>query len=303
MSERQEHHGVVLVDKEAGCTSHDVVAYARRIFQTKAIGHAGTLDPDATGLLVLLLGEATKMSDYILCGDKGYEVGVKLGIETDTADISGQVLSKCAVTVSNEQITTAILNLTGEILLLPPMYSAIKIKGKKLYELARKQETVKLEPRPMRFYDLSIASIVEGEIKLKMRCSKGSYVRSWVTQLGKLLGCGATVLSLRRTWSEPFLIDQANSLDALKGREFDLKKVSSFIPLAECVPRWQLLIANLDEEKSLRNGKLHSSLSAHLFGDNAGNNIKVISQASGKLISILSRDEANQVRIKRVFNY
>ena len=299
MTERKAPHGAVLVDKAAGCTSHDVVACARRIFQTKEVGHAGTLDPDATGLLVLLLGEATKMSDYILCGDKGYEVSARLGVETSTGDISGQVLNQSAVNVSKEQIANAVVSLSGDLALLPPMYSAIKIKGKKLYEFARKQETVEIEPRPMRFYDLILESIQEGEIKLKMRCSKGSYVRSWVTELGRRLGCGATVLSLRRTWSEPFLINQAVSLEEFRVEGLDLNRVSSFVPLSECAPHWQSLTANADEEKTLRNGRVMPSLLANLSGDN----FKVISGASGKLISILSRDASNQVRIKRVFNY
>ncbi len=299
MSGPQAAHGVVLIDKVAGLTSHDVVARARRIFRTKSVGHAGTLDPDATGLLVLLLNEATKLSDYILCGDKGYEVNLRLGIETDTGDISGQVLNSKSVSVSSEQIAEAVSQLKGDLALLPPMYSAIKVNGKKLYELARKNQTIELAPRAMKFYDLEMSSIVGVDIRLSMKCSKGSYVRSWVTELGKILGCGATVLSLRRTWSEPFNINQAILLDDFANEDIDLNRVSSFIPLSNCVSHWQALTANAEEEKILRNGRIHISLMRNL----RGNNFKVISQASGKLVSILSRDEADQVRIKRVFNY
>lgn len=303
MNEISKPHGVVLIDKLAGVTSHDVVASARRIFQTKSVGHAGTLDPDATGLLVLLLGEATKISDYILCGDKGYEVSAKLGIETDTADISGQVIKTSAVNVTGDRIKKAVLELQGELSLLPPMYSAIKVKGKKLYELARKNESIDLNPRPMKFYDITLDEIEGETIKLKMKCSKGSYVRSWVSELGKVLGCGATVLSLRRTWSEPFSVEQSCLLEKIEPKEHNLSGVSSFLPLSECVSQWKSLSANQEEEKTLRNGRLNSSLLAQLTPGHYVGNLKVVSGVSGKLISILTRGEDSQVRIRRVFNY
>lgn len=238
-------NGVLLVDKDPGMTSHDVVAKARRILGLKSIGHAGTLDPLASGLLLLLVGEATKVSDYLLTGDKGYEVSVRLGVRTDSMDITGLVLenkqagrefSDFAREFSEERVKAIALSVTGTVDLAVPMHSAVKVNGKKLYESAHKGEIPPEIPiRPMTFYDVtwlgmktvtvdSVTDAATGvvtpssealEFTVSLRCSKGSFIRAWANHVGERLGCGGTVTVLRRVMSAPFEISEAKRLDEI----------------------------------------------------------------------------------------
>ncbi|RYZ77522.1 MAG: tRNA pseudouridine(55) synthase TruB, partial [Proteobacteria bacterium] len=213
-------NGVLLVDKPVGMTSHDVVARARRILGTKGIGHAGTLDPLASGLLLLLIGEGTKVSDYLLNGDKTYELNCKLGVATDSMDITGEVLREQPVTSSLEEIKAAVAKLQGTLTLKVPLHSAVKVDGKKLYEYAHKGQTPEpniIPDREMTFYDVQLIETTMASaspsgstnVIVRMSCSKGSFIRAWANNLGEDLGCGGTVEGLRRVASNPFTVANA----------------------------------------------------------------------------------------------
>ncbi|MCL2287229.1 MAG: tRNA pseudouridine(55) synthase TruB [Firmicutes bacterium] len=214
--------GVINVYKEKGYTSHDVVAIIRRVAGTKKVGHTGTLDPDAAGVLPICLGRATKLSDYLASEDKTYIAEVILGIETDTGDISGEIISKKAVDFNTEAIEQAVLSfhfdVRGKYMQVPPMYSAIKIGGKKLYELARKGEIIDRSARPVVIHDIKIVNFVPNKnaFTIEVKCSKGTYIRSLATDIGQALGCGATMGELVRTQSGMFSIRDAMKLDELK---------------------------------------------------------------------------------------
>lgn len=218
--------GILIVDKPKGITSHDVVSFVRRRFGLKKVGHAGTLDPIATGVLVMLLGELTKSSILFINDDKEYEAGLILGAASDTGDALGNIttLNK-NVNFTAAEIENVFKNFLGDIGQVPPMYSALKYKGKKLYELARKGLTVERQPRKICIKSLDILKISIPEIVFRITCSKGTYVRQLCIDIGEKLGCGAYMNRLRRIRSGRFGIDNAIGLDTLK--EFnasDLKK-------------------------------------------------------------------------------
>ena len=208
--------GILLVDKPAGMTSHDVVSLVRKLYGAKKAGHTGTLDPAATGLLVVLLGSATKAAEYIPSDDKKYEAGLLLGIETDTQDITGRILSSCSVMPSEEEVINAVSGFSGEQEQIPPMYSALKVNGRKLYEIARKGEEIERKPRVINVYSISAARITDSEYSLSVHCSKGTYIRTICSDIGGKLGTGAVMSSLRRTGCGRFGIKDALTLDYIK---------------------------------------------------------------------------------------
>ncbi len=191
--------GILLVDKPPGPTSHDVVAAVRRRFGVPKVGHGGTLDPQATGLLILLLGRATKLSDRFLGSDKVYEGELHLGIATDSQDADGRVVSEAdASGVTAEQLEAQMARLTGDIRQTPPMVSAKKIEGIPLYKLARKGQTIAREPRVIHVYAFSLTRFDPPRAAFVVRCSKGTYVRTLAADIGEALGCGAHLCALRR---------------------------------------------------------------------------------------------------------
>lgn len=306
--------GLLLVDKQPGMTSHDVVGRARRIFGMKSIGHAGTLDPLASGLLILLVGEGTKVSDYILNGDKEYVVRAKLGVRTDTYDTDGVVLSERAVSISREQIEAALETLQGDIELNVPAHSAVKVDGKKLYELARKGEQVETPMRKMGFYNLEILDHGTDWVDVRMLCSKGTFVRAWVNALGEKLGCGATVSSLRRIFSSPFKVDQALPLEEIESRwsKFESSErkgealAPSWVPLNDSLPNFKLAWVEGQDERLLRNGQISKGLQAQLLkfvsidgGEPPG--VRVLSRESQQMVAILLAAPGQFYKIKRVF--
>lgn len=201
--------GLLPVDKPAGVTSHDVVARARRALRVRAAGHLGTLDPGASGLLVLAIGVATRCALVWQGGVKTYEGVARFGIVTDTQDTHGRVLETHEVRPGEPEIRAAALGLTGELMQVPPMVSALKHKGRRLYELARAGETVERAPRPVRVEAWEWTSFAPPDASFRVRCSGGTYVRTLVHDLGARLGCGAALAGLRRTRSEPFGVEQA----------------------------------------------------------------------------------------------
>ena len=209
--------GIVIIDKPGGWTSMDVCAKLRGILKERRIGHGGTLDPLATGVLPVFVGSATKAVEFAEKGDKEYLAGLRLGVETNTQDITGQVLSTRPVTAGQAKLEGALPAFTGPIMQVPPMYSAIKRNGQKLYELARAGKEVHRDPRPVTIHALELLGRTEeGDYLLRVRCSKGTYVRTLCHDIGAALGCGGCMSSLRRTMAAGFTLEQAVTLERVQ---------------------------------------------------------------------------------------
>ena len=212
--------GILIVDKPQGCTSHDVVDFIRKRFGLKKVGHAGTLDPMATGVLVILIGKHTKSSNSFLSADKEYDATLMLGATSDTGDAWGRVdNSGNFKALDNKEVEKAFNKFLGAIEQIPPAYSAVKFKGKKLYEFARKGIEVKLEPRKVVIKELKIYKIDGQEVSFSATCSKGTYIRQLCMDIGKELGCGAYLSRLRRMRSGEFTVKEATTLEELKGMD------------------------------------------------------------------------------------
>lgn len=206
--------GIIIIDKPTGWTSMDVCAKLRGILREKRIGHAGTLDPMATGVLPVFVGRATKAVQFAENGRKEYHAVLKLGTVTDTQDTTGTVLETHPVTVGADEVRAALEHFTGELLQLPPMYSALKVNGQKLYDLARQGKTVERKPRAITVYELELLEqSAPDEFTLRVVCSKGTYIRTLCHDLGQALGCGGCMAALRRTEASNFRIDEAVTLE------------------------------------------------------------------------------------------
>lgn len=215
--QKKELEGILLIDKPTGMTSHDVVDQVRRKLRMKRIGHAGTLDPMATGLLIILVGKATKLSQYLTSLDKTYSGTITLGVTTNTQDADGEVTTtKPVPSLTKEQATEALQGFVGDQYQTPPMFSAVKIDGQRLYKLARKGQEVEREPRFIRVSKFSITRFELPEIDFILDCSKGTYVRTLASDFGDKLGCGAHLSALRRDASDRFVVSQSVTLDDFK---------------------------------------------------------------------------------------
>ena len=232
--------GFINVYKEKGQTSHDVVNKVRKIFATRKVGHTGTLDPNATGVLPIAVNNATKVIEYMEHDDKTYVAELTLGIITDTEDIWGNILEENSVNVTKDEIEDAIKSFIGKQKQVPPMYSALKINGKKLYELAREGKVIEREAREIEIFDIEEIEVIENKVSFKVHCSKGTYIRTLCKDIGEKLGCGATMSALKRVQSGGFTIDTAVKLSELEedkekyilDLEIPLRK-SSVIALSE----------------------------------------------------------------------
>lgn len=225
--------GVLLVDKPVDWTSHDVVNCVRGRFKIKKVGHAGTLDPNATGLVVLLLGKGTKRSNQIMAGDKTYTGVIRLGVTTSTLDAAGEVTGTFSTeAITAEAVMEASKKYIGEIQQIPPMVSAIKKDGKRLYALARKGIEIKREPRPVTLYSFEVSVNHLPDVSFSVTCSKGTYIRTLADDLGRDLGCGGHLLSLRRTNSGNFSVDHAYTMAMIKTWECE-DLMRHYIPLSE----------------------------------------------------------------------
>ncbi len=209
-------NGVVNIYKEKGYTSHDVVARLRGIFGQKKIGHTGTLDPAAEGVLPVCLGNATKLCGMLTDQRKEYVAELLLGVITDTQDMTGTVLAKREAAVSPEEVKTTVMSFQGTYEQLPPMYSACKVNGRRLYELAREGKEVERQTRPVTIYELEILSMELPLVRLRVLCSKGTYIRTLCHDIGKKLGCGGVMKSLLRTRVERFTVDEAKTLSQVE---------------------------------------------------------------------------------------
>ena len=202
-------NGIVIIDKPQGWTSQDVTARLRRVFNTRRIGHGGTLDPMATGVLPVFVGRATRGVEFFEHAEKTYETVLRLGITTDTEDISGTVLTQQEAFVTGEQLEAVLEKFRGEILQVPPMYSALKVGGQKLVDLARKGKEVERKPRPITIHELTLLGMEADGIRLRVRCSKGTYIRTLCKDIGEALGCGGCMAALRRVQAGEYTIGEA----------------------------------------------------------------------------------------------
>ena len=208
-------NGIVIIDKPQDWTSQDVTARLRRVFQTRRIGHGGTLDPMATGVLPVFVGRATRGVEFFEHAEKTYEAVIRFGITTDTEDISGTVLTKQDVTLTREEFLAVLPKFRGEIMQVPPMYSALKINGQKLVDLARKGREVARQPRPITIHELEMVEFCGETAKVRVRCSKGTYIRTLCKDIGEALGCGACMEELRRVQAGEYTIEEAVPLLSL----------------------------------------------------------------------------------------
>ena len=208
-------NGIVIVDKPQGWTSQDVTARLRRVFNTRRIGHGGTLDPMATGVLPVFVGRATRGVEFFEHAEKVYETVLRLGLTTDTEDISGTVLTENEVQVTQAQVEKVLPRFRGEIMQIPPMYSAIKVDGRKLYDLARKGVEVERQPRAVTIHELTLLSMESTDVRLRVHCSKGTYIRTLCKDIGDALGCGGCMAELRRISAGEYSLSDSVPLQTL----------------------------------------------------------------------------------------
>ena len=248
-------NGIVIVDKPSGWTSQDVVSKLRGVFKTRRIGHGGTLDPMATGVLPVFVGRATRGVEFFEHAEKTYEATLQLGITTDTEDISGTVLETKPVNITKDEFLAVLPRFRGEIMQIPPMYSALKINGQKLVDLARKGKEVARQPRPITIHELELTSFESATARLTVRCSKGTYIRTLCKDIGDALGCGGCMAALRRTTAGAYTISEALPLAELVSSETPeayLRPVDSLFAAHEAVTLTE------NQEKRCRNGNAFS---------------------------------------------
>lgn len=243
-------NGIINLYKPSGITSFEAVRQVRKISGEKKVGHTGTLDPLASGVLPICIGKATKLVDYIMQGEKIYKVKMKLGEITDTYDKEGKIISEAKVSCDLNEITNAIMSFKGEIMQVPPMYSALKVKGKKLYELARMGIEVEREARKINIYDITIQNIDIPFATFTVKCSKGTYIRSLCFDIGEKLQCGAVMYELERCASGIFNIDSSVKLEDLTEENVSQKVIS----VDECLYNYPVVKFNEKFEKLLING-------------------------------------------------
>ena len=248
-------NGIVIVDKPEGWTSQDVTARLRRVFSTRRIGHGGTLDPMATGVLPVFVGRATRGVEFFEHAEKIYEATLRLGISTDTEDITGTILKECDVNLEEEALLKVLPRFRGEILQVPPMYSAIKINGQKLCDLARKGREVERKPRPVTIYELTVLSFSGNRVRLRIHCSKGTYIRTLCKDIGEALGCGGCMETLRRVQAGEYTACQAVSLQTLLDTEHPEQYLQSVDTMFRDLPEVRL---TANQEKRCRNGNSFS---------------------------------------------
>lgn len=247
-------NGVINVYKEKGYTSHDVVARLRGILKQKKIGHTGTLDPEAEGVLPVCLGSATKLCDMLTDKRKEYIAELLLGVTTDTQDMTGNLLSEAKVDITCEEAEQAIMSFLGEYEQLPPMYSACKVNGKRLYELAREGKEVERKPRKVTIYELELLSVKLPEIKIRVLCSKGTYIRTLCHDIGVKLGCGAAMKSLLRTQVERFSLEGAKKLSEIETLAKADRVSDIVVSIEEMFSQLPAITVKESYEKAVQNG-------------------------------------------------
>ncbi len=240
-------NGIVIVDKPSGLTSHDVVSRMRRIFKTRRVGHSGTLDPLATGVLPIFIGRATRACEFALSDKKKYIAELRLGVITDTLDITGNILAENEVSCSTDEVFDVCNSFLGTSLQTPPMYSAIKVGGVPLYKLAREGKEIERRAREIEVSEISATHLGGNDYRISVACSKGTYIRSLICDIGEKLGCGATMTALRRTKSGIFEIEKALTIE-------QIEENPSVLPLDFMFSEYEAVTIDAAGEKKCRNG-------------------------------------------------
>ena len=250
-----DKNGFLIIDKPTGVTSSSVVQQIKKLFSLRKVGHTGTLDPLATGLLVLCVGQATKFARYVIDEDKSYRVGIRLGVATDTFDAEGKVTSKgSTANISEDEIESSLRRFRGKIKQVPPMYSAIKKNGVPLYKMARQGLQVELDPREVMIHENTLLNF-DGEIlELYVSCSKGTYIRTIAADLGDVLGCGAHVVSLRRLSVGPYVERDMLSLGELEQTENKSSLSDYLLPISSPFKEWNELLLETEDARLIKNG-------------------------------------------------
>jgi tRNA pseudouridine55 synthase len=287
--------GVLVVDKPLGLTSHQVVQVIRRGTNIRRAGHTGTLDPRASGVLVVLLGPAVRLSEYISAEDKRYQATIKLGQKTDTYDADGKFTEETEAIVTMEQFEEALKDFVGEIQQVPPPFSAVKVNGRRAYEMARKGEEVELEPRTINVYSLEVSEWNFPEVVIDVHCSSGTYVRSLAHDLGEKLGCGGYLTGLRRSKSGRFSLKEAVPLRKLN-ESFEANAWYQYlIPAAEALAEWPSITLSSDEVELVKHG--------HRISREEGSDAMVRAITDqGELVALMQYDsEKKEYQPKKVF--
>ena len=248
-------NGIVIIDKPAGWTSQDVTARLRRVFGTRRIGHGGTLDPMATGVLPVFVGRATRGVEFFEHAEKTYETELLLGVATDTEDTTGTVLFRREVSMTPGQLAAVLERFRGEIMQIPPMYSALKVNGQKLCDIARKGRQVERQPRPVTIHELTLLSREGDTLHLRVRCSKGTYIRTLCADIGEALGCGGCMQALRRTQAGEYTIAEAVPLQQL----LEAAEPETYLRDVDTMFRgYPAVKLTVNQEKRCRNGNAFS---------------------------------------------
>lgn len=266
------YHGMINVYKEKGYTSHDVVAKLRGICKQKKIGHTGTLDPDAVGVLPVCLGSATRLCDMLTEKEKEYVAVCRLGLQTDTQDASGRILEEKPVTVTAGELLEAVQSFLGDSKQIPPMYSALKVNGKKLYELAREGKEIERQPRQITVYELELLEEQLPEFTMRVRCSKGTYIRTLCHDIGQKLGCGGIMVSLVRTRVGRFSIEEALPLSRLQELADGGMLETAVVPVEAMFEKLPLLRVKETAMKALVNGNQLKEEEVERQGETADEN-------------------------------
>ncbi len=296
-------HGIINVYKEKGFTSHDVVAKLRGIVGQKKIGHTGTLDPAATGVLPVCLGKATKLCDLLTDKNKTYEAVLLLGKTTDTQDITGEVLEeKSTEALTEEKVREAIEGFIGDYEQIPPMYSALKVNGKKLYELAREGKVIERKARPVKILDIQILEIDLPKVRMEVSCSKGTYIRTLCHDIGEKLGCGGCMESLIRTRVSTFRIEDAKTLDEIETLKQEGKLAELLVPIDAMFPFYPKITVKDDWKAFAKNGNpLDLKMLKEACGQDEETQVRLYDE-SGKFIAIYQWKEKKYHIVKMFFN-
>lgn len=287
--------GVIVIDKPIGMTSHDVVQIVRKGTNIRRAGHTGTLDPRASGVLVILVGPAVRLSEYVSASDKRYQAVIQLGTTTDTYDADGRVLSTTSVDISEKQFDDVLQSFVGQIEQIPPPYSSVKVKGRHAYDMARNGEEVDLEPRTINVYNLDLLEWAPPEAVIDVYCSSGTYVRSLAHDLGEKLGCGAHLIGLRRTKSGRFTLRDAVPLRKLREAFENDTWENLIIPAAEALSDWPAVELTTEQLDIVRHGRRIPA------EPGVGTLARAISE-EGELIGLLELDaETQEWQPKKVF--
>ncbi|MDY4668478.1 MAG: tRNA pseudouridine(55) synthase TruB [Oliverpabstia sp.] len=296
-------NGVINVYKEKGYTSHDVVAKLRGILHQKKIGHTGTLDPDAEGVLPVCLGRGTKLCDVLADHDKEYEAVLLLGTVTDTQDITGTVIRTSPVSMTEDEIRECILSFRGEQMQIPPMYSALKVGGKKLYEMAREGIEIERKPRPVHFYDIEVIEMELPRVKIRVHCSKGTYIRTLCHDIGEKLGCGGCMEQLLRTRVERFELLGARKLSQIQVFA-DMGKIEDIVvPVDQMFDAFSGCKVTQEADRLVHNGNFFpiSLLEKEDIVRNKGEQLRIY-DSTGEFIGIFTKKGERMTPVKMFYS-